>query len=48
MEHRKKDRRSYAKIPDFPFPTQKGVVRKERRQLYDRRVRDMQLDWFKA
>jgi hypothetical protein len=48
MEHRKKDRRSYAKIPDFPFLTKQGVVRKDRRQLVERRVRDRREARFKA
>jgi len=48
MKHRKRDRRSYTKIPDFPFMTRLGVVRVNRRQLPDRRVRDMQVGWFKA
>lgn len=48
MKQRKKDRRTYAKISDFPFITRQGVVRKDRRLLYDRRVRDMQVGWFKA
>jgi hypothetical protein len=48
MKHRKRDRRSYAKIPDFPFMTRQGVVRQDRRRLLDRRVREMQEGWFKA
>jgi hypothetical protein len=48
MKHRTRDRRSYSKIPDFPFLTHDGVVRRERRQLVDRRIRDMQAGWFKA
>jgi len=48
MKHRKSDRRSYSKIPDFPFLTRRGVVRNDRRQLLDRRVRDKQVGWFEA
>ena len=48
MKHRKKDRRTYKKIPDFPFPTREGVALSERRQYVDRRVRDVQPGWFKA
>jgi hypothetical protein len=48
MKHRKKDRRSYAKIPGFPLMTRLGVVRKDRRLLFDRRARDIQVGWFKA
>lgn len=48
MEYRVKDRRSYKKIPDFPFLTREGVARKERRQYVDRRIRDMQMGWLKA
>jgi hypothetical protein len=48
MKHRTRDRRSYTKIPDFPFLTREGVVRRERRQLLDRRIRDIRLGWFKA
>jgi len=48
MKHRTRDRRSYSKIPDFPFLTKAGVVRRERRQLVERRIRGMQEGWFKA
>jgi len=48
MKPRKRDRRSYKKIPDFPFLTKEGVARKERRQYIDRRIRNIQLVWFKA
>ena len=48
MEHRKKSRRSYAKIPDFPFLTRHGVVQKDRRKLIERRVRQKQEALFKA
>jgi len=48
MKHRMKDRRTYRKIPDFPFLTIHGVVRKDRRSLLDRRVRDIQVGLFKA
>ena len=48
MEHRKKDRRSYTKVPEFPLMTVYGVVRKDRRQLIDRRVRQRQVAQFRA
>lgn len=48
MDHRKKDRRFYKKIPDFPFLTKEGVALKERRQYVDRRTRNMQTVSFKA
>jgi len=48
MDHRKKDRRFYKKIPDFPFLTKEGVALKERRQYVDRRTRNMQTVLFKA
>jgi len=48
MKHRVKDRRSYKKIPGFPFLTREGVALKERRRYIDRRIRDMQIGWFKA
>ena len=48
MKRRKKDRRSYLKIPDFPFVTRDGVVRENRRKLLERRIRDIQVGWFKA
>jgi hypothetical protein len=48
MEQRKKDRRSYTRVPDFPLLTAKGVVREERRLLPDRRIRDIQPGRFKA
>lgn len=48
MGPRKKDRRSYNKIPDFPFLTKEGVALKERRQYVDRRIRDKQVIWFLA
>jgi hypothetical protein len=48
MELRKRDRRSYKKIPDFPFLTKEGVARKERRKYIDRRIRNVQLARFKA
>ena len=48
MKPRKRDRRSYKKIPDFPFLTKEGVALKERRSYIERRVRDMQMGWFKA
>ena len=48
MEHRKKDRRSYRKIPDFPFLTKNGVALEERRQYVDRRIRDIRAVYFKA
>ena len=48
MKYRTRDRRAYSKIPDFPFLTREGVVRRERRQLVDRRSRDIRAGWFKA
>ena len=48
MKPRKRDRRSYKKIPDFPFLTKEGMARKERRLYIDRRIRNIQLVWFKA
>lgn len=48
MKHRKKDRRTYTKIPDFPFLTRHGVVRKDRREIIERRVRQRQEAQFKA
>ena len=48
MEHRKKDRRSYRKIPDFPFLTKNGVALEERRRYVDRRIRDTQAAYFIA
>lgn len=48
MEYRRKDRRSYIKVPDFPLLTRRGVVRKERRQYVDRRLRNIQFGWFRA
>jgi len=48
MDYRKKDRRSYSKVPDFPLLTNKGIVLRERRQLLDRRTRNVQPCWFKA
>lgn len=48
MKPRKRDRRSYKKIPDFPFLTKEGVARNERRQYIDRRIRNVQLARFKA
>jgi len=48
MKPRKKDRRSYKKTPDFPFLTKEGVALKERRRYVDRRIRNMEVAWFKA
>lgn len=48
MKPRKKDRRCYKKVPDFPFLTREGVVREERRRYLDRRVRNMDVAWLKA
>lgn len=48
METRKGDRRTYKKIPDFPFLTKEGVAHKERRRYIERRVRNMRVVWFKA
>ena len=48
MKPRKNDRRSYKKTPDFPFLTKEGVALKERRQYVDRRIRNMEVAWFKA
>jgi len=48
MEPRIKDRRTYNKIPDFPFLTKNGVAYRERRRYIDRRVRHKQAAWFKA
>lgn len=48
MKPRKRDRRAYAQIPDFPLLTRHGVVQEDRRRLLERRVRDMQVGWFKA
>ena len=48
MELRKKDRRSYTKIPNFPFLTKEGVALKERRQYIDRRIINKQVIWFLA
>jgi hypothetical protein len=48
MEQRKKERRSYRKIPDFPFLTKQGLARHERRQYIDRRIRNKQEVWFEA
>ena len=48
MKQRKRDRRSYKEIPDFPFLTKVGMARKERRQYTDRRIRNIQLVWFEA
>jgi len=48
MDNRKKDRRSYKKIPDFPFLTKEGIALRERRRYIDRRVRNMRMACFKA
>lgn len=48
MEHRKKSRRSYARTPDFPILTKHGIVRRDRRKLIERRVRQKQEALFKA
>jgi hypothetical protein len=48
MEPRVKDRRTYKKIPDFPFLTNNGVAYRERRRYIDRRDWNRQIVWFKA
>jgi len=48
MKPRKRDRRSYKKIPDFPFLTKAGVAHQERRRYLDRRIRNIEFVWFKA
>jgi hypothetical protein len=48
MGNRNVDRRSYKKIPDFPFLTKEGVARKDRRRYVDRRVRNVRVVWFMA
>jgi hypothetical protein len=48
MKIRRRDRRSYSKVPDFPCITREGVVRRDRRHLLERRIRNMQVGWFRA
>jgi len=48
MKQRKRDRRAYQKIPDFPFLTAHGMVPRDRRRQIERRKRDIQVGWFKA
>lgn len=48
MEPRKKDRRSYSKVPDFPFLTRKGIVLRERRRFAERRTGNARPCWFEA
>jgi hypothetical protein len=48
MKERKKDRRSYIRVPDFPLLTPKGLVQNERRRHVDRRLRNLEFGWFQA